>query len=117
MDIFSVTAPLCIRLKNGEKHIIAEKFLHKDGFLYFEAFWHERPFEDAVHFIEGQIKGDGPWKIGDAVITVIGCQGSDPELASELASWNTYLETQEDQYPSRSRIDSIARQLGAIILK
>jgi hypothetical protein len=116
MDIFSVTAPLTIRLSNGEKHIIAEKYLHKDGFLYFEPYWHERPIEDAVHFIEGELNGDGPWKVDNAVISVVGCQGTDPQLAAELASWQTYLQTQADQYPSRSSIDSIAKQLGAIIL-
>ena len=116
MDIFSVTAPLTIRLPDGEKQLIIAKFPHKLGLLYFVPYFHLMSFGEGVHLIQGDITGEGPWKVGNAVITVTGCHGSDPEMAAELASWQQYLmaEGQEERY-SDERIRSIARQLGAII--
>lgn len=93
-DLFSMTAPLLIRHKTGARHIMVERYpvANGDGLVYFEIFWHrQRPASQAIHRITGQIKGDGPWKIGDSIITVLGCQGTDPELASAYAEWQSYL--------------------------
>lgn len=116
MDIFTVTAPLTIRYPGGEKHLIIEKFPHPQGFLYFVSFFHLMAFGDGIHLVKGEIQGSGPWKIGDAVITVTGCHGSDPETAAELASWQQYLLADgQHEYYSDDKIKSIARQLGAIV--
>jgi hypothetical protein len=88
-DIFSVTAPLVIRLPSGEKRVMAERFPHPKGLLYFEPFWRDNEFQPAVHLAEGEIKGDGPWKIGDAVITVLSC--GDAELNMEWNNWQQFV--------------------------
>lgn len=42
-----------------------------------------------IRLIEGGLTGDGPWKIADWVITVLGCHGAAPDLASQYAYWQT----------------------------
>ena len=82
-NLLDVTAPCVIRLPSGEKYLMAEKFEHSEGLLYFDLWWHQSDPENAFHIIEGELVGDGPWKIADHVISVLGCQGSDPELAAD----------------------------------
>ena len=94
---------------------MAEVFRHAEGLLYFDLFWDRQPQGHGVHVVAGEIRGDGPWKAGDCVITLLGCQGSQPELASEYAEWQLYLEQQSAAYPSGSELAMIARQYGASI--
>jgi hypothetical protein len=117
-DLFSMTAPLLIRHKNGERHIIAEYFplAHAEGLVYFEIFWHlQRPASQAIHRITGPTQGDGPWKITDSVISVLGCQGTDPELASAYAEWQSYLQQGAPGYPTPEAILALAQASGARI--
>lgn len=112
-DLFSMTAPLMIRFPDGEKHIMAEYFPHPDGLLFFEVFW-QQGGESAIHRVTGDFKGEGPWKVGDCVINVLGCHGSDPELASLFSEWQTYRQMSED-YPDEESIRQLARQHGALV--
>jgi len=117
-DLFSMTAPLLIRHKTSAWHIMVEHYpvANGDGLVYFEIFWHlQRPASLAIHRITGQIKGDGPWRIGDSVITVLGCQGTDPELASAYAEWQSYLQQGAPGYPTSEAILALARESGARI--
>mgnify|MGYP005858420929 CR=1 FL=1 len=91
-ELLEVTAPLLIRQPDGTRHIMAERFAHPEGILYFEPFWHlHRPAARAIHLACGEVRGEGPWKIGEAVVTVLGCQGSDPEMAGLYAEWQAFL--------------------------
>lgn len=113
-----MTAPLLIRHKNGERHIMVEHFplAQGEGLVYFEIFWHlQRPARQAIHCIIGQTKGDGPWKVGDSVISVLGCQGTDPELAAAYAEWQSYLQQGAPGYPAPAAILALAREAGAQI--
>ncbi|MCB1874989.1 MAG: hypothetical protein KDH88_03355 [Chromatiales bacterium] len=112
-DLFSVTAPLYIRSPQGRKHIIAELFPHPKGLVYFQPWWHQSKPGDSIHVIEGEIRGEGPWRIGDYLINVLGCQGSDPDLANEYSEWQSYLGQAGDAYPPEGLIRAIARKLGA----
>lgn len=117
-DLFSMTAPLLIRHKTGMQHIMVERFPLADGagLVYFELFWHlQRPAHQAIHRIAGAIRGDGPWKLADAVITVLGCQGTDPDLASSYAEWQSYLQQGAPGYPSTDAIQALARAAGAYL--
>lgn len=117
-DLFSMTAPLLIRHKTGVQHIMAERFplAEGEGLVYFELFWHlQRPASQAIHRIAGAIRGDGPWKLAESVITVLGCQGTDPELASSYAEWESYLQQGAPDYPSTTAILASARAAGARI--
>lgn len=114
-DLFTVTAPLLIRHPGGERRVMAEVFPHPRGLLYFVPFWDRLPLERAVHLVEGEIRGEGPWKAGECIITLLGCQGSHPEQREEFAAWQFYLEFGEEPVPSRSRLERIARERGALV--
>jgi len=115
MNLFSVTAPLAIRCPDGHRRLMAEKFPHPQGLLYFEPFWHEGPEDGLVHLVAGVLKGDGPWKVGDCVVTVAGCQGSDPEMAMAFAQWQAYLQECGGQYLHPDDILAAARARGALV--
>ena len=63
-------------------------FQHPDGILYFRPFWDQLHDGEGIQIVTGEIKGEGPWKVGDAVVTVLGCQGTNPEQAAEFADWS-----------------------------
>jgi len=112
-NLFSITAPLLIRLPTGDLHVMAERFPHLHGLVYFDLFWHLGNPHLVVHVVEGIIKGDGPWKIGVAVVRVLGCHGTDGALARRFDEWRTYLTENPQNYPSRAKIEAIARRHGA----
>lgn len=114
-DLFSVTAPLLIRLPTGDMHVLAERFAHARGLVYFDLFWHLGNPYQGVHVVEGIIKGDGPWKIGDATVRVLGRHGTDGALARRFDEWRIYLTENPESYPARAEIEAIARRHGALI--
>ncbi len=113
--LFSVTAPLMIRYPDGEKHIMVERFPLKDGLLYLEPFWTERHPDEAFRKVLGDIRGEGPWKVGEAVITVLGCQGTDAEMADLYARWQTHMQQPGFEFPPWEIVEDLARSLGAVI--
>jgi hypothetical protein len=114
-DLFRVTAPVMIRCPDGVQRLMVELFPHPRGLLYFEPFWDRLPRAQGIHLAEGEIRGEGPWKAGDCVISVLGCRGSHPELAVEYAGWCAYREECGDAFPSRQSIEDLARAHGAVI--
>jgi len=113
-DLFSVTAPLALRLPDDSRKLMAECFPHPRGLLYLDIFWHQDTPQQAAHLISGELTGDGPWRIGDHIITVLGCQGVDPGLQDDHSRWRDYLQTFGEQaYPPREQVLEIARRLGA----
>lgn len=113
-DLFTVTAPLALRCRDGARKVLAACFPHPHGLLYLDTFWHLRTPTEAAHLIRGELTGDGPWKIGACVITVLGCHNTDPDLAEPFARWREYLEQAGPQeYPPPEQIRDIARRLGA----
>jgi len=111
-DLYSVTAPLLIRYRDGRREVMVERLPHPQGLLYFRPFWDEPGAERGICLVEGEVSGDGPWKIGDAVITVLGCHGTDPEQAGRFADWQLHREQQGDAYPDRDGLLAIARAAG-----
>lgn len=57
------------------------------GRLYFDLYWHLGDPAQTLHVAEGDIRGDGPWRVGDGIVNVLGCQGSDPVLAGAYQQW------------------------------
>ena len=43
-------------------------FQHPDGILYFRPFWDQLHDGEGIQIVTGEIKGEGPWKVGDAVV-------------------------------------------------
>jgi len=111
-SLFAVTAPLLIRLPSGDKRIMAERFPHPRGVLYFEPFWRDNRRQPAIHVAEGAIRGEGPWKVGDAVVTVLGC--SDPHLAAEWQEWQQCL-LEGGVYSERGATLEAARMHGGLV--
>lgn len=114
-DLISVTAPLMIRFPNGDKGIMVERFPTADGILYLEPFWTRMNPDEAFKKVEGVISGDGPWKVGDAVVTVLGCQGTDPDMAALHARWQTHMQEPGFELPPRDIVDALAREFGALV--
>ncbi len=114
-DLFSMTTPLMILKPDGTQAVIAEIFPHPEGLIYFDLYWHLEQPEEVMHVVKGSLKGEGPWKIGEHVINVLGCQGTNAVLASAHQQWQTYLQSAEDDYPPPPLVAAIARRLGAII--
>jgi len=115
-DLFSITAPRLVRRSDGARHVMAECFplANAPGMVYFELYWHlQRPATRAIHVVSGEIRGDGPWKVSDCVITILGCQGTDPDLAASYAEWQEYFQQGAPGYPEREAIFALARSAGA----
>ncbi len=106
-----MTAPLTLRRPAGEERIMAEHFRHPRGLLYFDLYWHVGDPAETVHVIEGEISGEGPWRVGDCIVKVLGCHGSNPALATAYTRWQQSLE--QEGYLPRPLIDAIARRYGA----
>lgn len=113
-NLFSITAPLMIRLASGERRVIAERFRHPEGLLFFDLYWHLLPPGAAFHLLKGTIVGEGPWRIGGAVVQVLGCPGTEPGLAHAFAEWQAYRQRADGEYPTPEQIIAIARLHGAI---
>ena len=113
-DLFTVTAPLLLCRPAGTLHVMAEVFRHPEGLLYFDLYWDRHPAAAAIHLVAGEVHGDGPWKVGDCVITLLGCHGSHPEQAAEYAAWQSAIEQQGSAFPSRAAIEALAREHGAL---
>ena len=118
-DLFSVTAPLSICAPSGEKSIMAAVYPHPQGLLYFDLFWdiieQSHGLKYATHIIEGSIRGEGPWKIGNHVIQILGCQGSEPELAQLFSQWQMHFEQQGFDDSSKGLLKDRAREFGGIV--
>ncbi len=115
-SIESVTAPMAILFDDGSKKLAAACFQHQLGLLYLDTFWHVKKPDEAAHVIKGKLKGEGPWRINNATIRVLGCQNTDPELQSEYQNWQEYLQ-ETPTYPPREQIAEIAERLGAVFTK
>ena len=112
-SIEQVTAPLAILFDDGRKKLAAACFPHRLGLLYLDPFWHLKKPNEAAHLIKGELRGEGPWRIANVTIRVLGCQNTDPELQPEFLKWQEYLQTSGD-YPPQPQIQDIARRLGAV---
>lgn len=111
--IDQLTAPLVLRDPDGNEKVIAACFTHPKGVLYLDLFWHQSTPDKAAHLITGDLSGEGPWRIADYRMRVLGCHNTDPHLADSFAAWQEYLQNNPDQYPPRPQIEDIARKLGA----
>ncbi|WP_456444419.1 hypothetical protein [Thiolapillus sp.] len=112
--IDTVTAPLIIRFSQKEEKVVARAFPHPLGLVYLDLFWHLSTPDQAAHLIRGQLQGDGPWRVGDARIRILGCASTDPHLQEQYVPWRDYLSQHPENYPPEEQIREIARRLGCI---
>lgn len=110
--IETVTAPLVVRFSDGREKVVARAFPHPRGLVYLDLFWHLSTPDRAAHLVEGELRGEGPWRVGDVTLRVLGCHHIDPHLQAQFLSWKHHLETHGDRYPPEEQIREIARRLG-----
>lgn len=109
-DLFAMTAPLMARWPGQPGCVVAERIVAPGGLLVFEPFWHlAAGVDDRIHWLPGRVRGEGPWRIGKAVLTVLGCQDSHPALAAEFSRWQEYLQNHGPAYVSRNTMRAAAR--------
>lgn len=112
-DIATVRSPMLLSFNDGNKKLIAAAFPHRLGLMYFDLYWPQLAPADAVHILQGKLTGDGPWKIANAVIRLVGCQNTDPDEQDALAAWEHFINT--NSYPPHEQILEIAGKLGASV--
>ncbi|HHH12981.1 MAG TPA: hypothetical protein ENJ98_01980 [Thiolapillus brandeum] len=110
--IETVTAPLVVRYADGREQVVARAFPHPRGLVVLDLFWHQSTPDRAAHLLEGELTGEGPWRVGKAVIRVLGCHHTDPHLQEQFLPWKRYLEAHGDEYPPEEQVREIARRLG-----
>lgn len=124
-EIFTMTAPLSVRLPTGEQQVVAELVpieanaqspKLRTGLVWFSLYWHLGEPGHGMHWLEGTIQGQGPWKIADHIFNVLGCHGSNHQLASAHAAWNDYQQRADNDYPPRPLIEAIARHFVEHVL-
>jgi len=109
-ELFSVTAPLLIRYPDATAHVMVHRFRHPQGLVYFRPFWDRMPAAEGIVLAAGEIRGDGPWKVGAAVVTLLGCHGSHPEQAAEYADWQLHLARCGADYPESEQLAALVRE-------
>lgn len=62
-----------------------------------------------MHQVVGVLKGEGRWKVGQCVITVLGCHGSHPEQAEVYAAWQGYLDGLGVAYATHDEMLELAK--------
>jgi len=107
--------PLAVNFADGRKTIMVAYYKHPDGLVYLEPFWEQKAEGQKVAIIKGDLKGEGPWRIGDAVITLVGCQNTDAELAQMLAQWEFHVQSVGSGFYQPEAIRGLAREYGALI--
>lgn len=113
--LFTVTAPLVVHYPDNTLRLMTEVFPHPDGILCFEPYWFETG-PAAAHVITGRLQGEGPWKVGRAVIRLLSC--SDTDLAMQWNAWQQYLAAPQAASAPYHEVEAIkvfARKLGADI--
>lgn len=111
--IDTVTSPLVLRHADGREQLIAACFTHPQGLLYFDLYWHRSTPREAAHLIRGTLRGEGPWRVGETRLRVLGCHNTDPHLQDAFLDWQQYLAANPADYPPRAQILDLARRLGA----
>jgi hypothetical protein len=111
-DLFSITAPLLIRYPDDTQDVMVDCLQHSAGLVYFRPFWDRMSLTDGIRLVTGEVRGHGPWKVGDAVVTVLGCRGVHPEQAAEFAEWQVYREQFGSSYPDADALIQFAREAG-----
>lgn len=110
--IETVTAPLVIRFSAHDEKVVARAFPHAQGVVYLDLFWNQSSPAEAAHLIQGALSGEGPWRVGEARIRVLGCKSTDPHLQEQYIPWRDYLNQHPREYPPEEQIREIALRLG-----
>ena len=109
-DLYTVTVPLRVQCRDGSRRVALACVPHARGVVLVEPPAVPGAWPEAMQLLEGELKGEGPWKVGECVITVLGCHGTDGELATEFAQWRQSYEMSGEPLPSREQLIQFAAQ-------
>ncbi len=91
--------PLAIRIDEVNDRVMAEAFVVPGGLAFADVYWREAAGRHPFHFIQGEITGDGPWRIGSAEVRVI------DHGDHRAAEWNRWAEYKATPAGARSTRD------------
>jgi len=114
-DLFEMKRPLAVNFADGRKTIMVAYYKHPEGMVYLEPFWEQKAEHEKAVVLKGVVKGEGPWKIADAVISLVGCQGTDSDLAQLLAQWEFHIQSVGSDYYQPEDIRTLAKTFGALV--
>ena len=84
-EAFENHLPLKVIISKDHERVIAEGFIVGEGIVFYDVFWYEASFHP-IHLIEGEISGEGPWRVGEMVIEEM----KEDEFLFE-ADWKSWL--------------------------
>ncbi|WP_201340858.1 hypothetical protein [Abyssogena phaseoliformis symbiont] len=111
--LFTMCSPLYIKYPNGETRVIEALFEYLKGVLYFE-FFLEKDLTYSINIIKGEVMGEGPWKVGQCSLHVLGCNHTHPQLCEMHAFWQQELLQNLAQFRA-SDVVKIACEKGAFL--
>jgi len=91
-DLFTVTSPLLLRFADTTEMLVVEVYPHEQGIVALPVYWFDEA-EPANWFIEGELKGEGPWKVGSTIVRLLSC--GDTALSMQWANWQQDLAMQD----------------------
>lgn len=97
-DAIAQRLPLAIRLAEDNDRPMAEAFVVPGGLAFADIFWNEGLGRHPFHLVEGEISGEGPWKVGAAEVRQI--DHGDPR-ADEWNRWMAYKDTDAGRLATR----------------
>ena len=98
-EAFESNVPLKILVMEDHERVIAEGFIVDGGIEFWDTGWDEASFHP-MHYVKGKITGQGPWKVGDKIITQL---EGDEEDFEYWQNWQNFKKTREGRYASRKR--------------
>ena len=84
-EAFENHLPLKVIISRDHERVIAEGFIVGEGVVFYDVFWYEAS-SHPIHLIEGEISGEGPWRVGEMVIEEM----KEDEFLFE-ADWKSWL--------------------------
>jgi hypothetical protein len=101
-DLFKEKRPLKIFHEIGGERVIVALFKSKNGICFFDIGWAIMPSLNPIHFVDGEVRGDGPWYIQQsegsiARIEVI--KPSDPMMKT----WKTWRKYRRENIKDAAR--------------
>ena len=87
MNLFEIKEPLKIIHPIGGERVTAELFETPTGIYFFDVGWPDASW-NPIHFIDGEISGEGPWQVGDSKIEIL--SKDDPLYQTDFLIWEEY---------------------------
>ena len=114
-DLFTVTAPLLLRCPQDGERVVLRAWPHPRGMMCLGLYTADQGPARALFLVAGELKGAGPWKVGDCVVSVLGCRNTHPVPANDYAGWVQDIEMGLINVPDENHLRQCARERGALV--